>query len=85
MLVISSREFRANQSKYLGKAASGEDVILKSRTHGSFQLKPITEDDTLMSKSEMLNKIERARKSIEEGKGIHVSTRENLMDFLDKL
>jgi len=85
MLVISSREFRANQSKYLGLAASGENVVLKSRTHGSFQLKPITEDDTLMSKSEMLNKIESARKNILDGKGIHVSTRETLMDFLDTL
>ena len=28
MIVVSSREFRANQSKYLGMAAKGEDVVL---------------------------------------------------------
>ena len=47
MLVISSREFRANQGKYLGMAADGEDIVLKSRGQGSFKLVPITEDDTL--------------------------------------
>lgn len=38
MLVISTREFRANQSKYLGMAADGEDIVLKSRGWGSLRL-----------------------------------------------
>lgn len=38
MVVVTSKDFRANQSKYIGYAHSGEDVILKSRV-GS--LKPM--------------------------------------------
>ena len=51
MTIISIRDFRANQGKYLGLAASGESVILTSRT-GSFKIVPITEDDSLVSKRE---------------------------------
>ena len=32
MLVVSTRDFRTNQTKYLNKANAGEHVILKSRT-----------------------------------------------------
>ncbi|WP_260389116.1 hypothetical protein [Weeksella virosa] len=38
----------------------GEDVILKSRENGRFKLVPITEDDTLMSKEEFFNKLDRS-------------------------
>ena len=38
MLVISSREFRANTGHYLDLVAKGMDVILKSRALGSFRL-----------------------------------------------
>ena len=39
-MVITARDFRANQSKYIGIAHSGEDVILKSRA-GSVRLMPL--------------------------------------------
>jgi len=39
-MIVSSRDFRANQSKYIGYAHSGEDVILKSRA-GSVRLTPV--------------------------------------------
>lgn len=44
MLVVSTRDFRTNQTKYLNKANAGEHVILKSRT-GSFKIVPISSDD----------------------------------------
>ena len=40
MVVVSSRVFRANQSRYIGIAHRGEDVILKSRA-GSVRLIPV--------------------------------------------
>jgi hypothetical protein len=43
MLIISMREFRTNQGKYLGMAGNGEEVILKSKENGSFPLTPVTE------------------------------------------
>ncbi len=39
-MIVTSRDFRANQSKYIGYAHSGEDVILKSRA-GSVRLTPV--------------------------------------------
>lgn len=69
MTVVSIRDFRANQSKYLGLAAGGESVILTSRT-GSFKIVPITEDDSLVSKKEFFARINEARKSNAEGRSI---------------
>ncbi len=43
MVVISTRDFRANQTKFLNMAREGEDVILKSRSNGSFRLTPVEE------------------------------------------
>jgi Phd_YefM. len=68
MLVISTREFRDKQGKYLGMAAKGEDIVLKSRGKGSFKLVPVTEDDTIMSKEELDAVIERGLQSIKAGK-----------------
>ena len=45
MLVISSREFRANTGRYLDMVAKGMDVILKSRSLGSFRLTPVKESE----------------------------------------
>lgn len=47
MIVISTRDFRANQSKFMELANKGEDIILKSRKNGSFKLVPVSEEDSL--------------------------------------
>ncbi len=42
MVVISTRDFRTNQTKYLNLAKAGEHVVLKSRA-GNFASSPMTE------------------------------------------
>lgn len=64
MLVISMREFRANQSKYLGLVNKGEEVVLKSRENGSFALTPVTEFTTLIPKEHILEPDEDLKKAI---------------------
>ena len=64
MLVISMREFRANQGKYLKLVRSGEEVILKSRENGSFALTPITELTTLIPKEYVLEPDEDLKKAV---------------------
>lgn len=54
MLVISTRKFREKQGEYLGLAAKGEDVILKSRSIGSFKIVPVVENDILIDKKYIL-------------------------------
>ena len=46
MQIVSTREFRANQGKFLNAAKRGESVLLTSR-YGSFKITPITEEDNL--------------------------------------
>lgn len=85
MIIISGREFRANQGKYLGLAAKGENIILKSRDNGSFRLVPVAPDDSLMSKEKFEEKINRAKQSIEAGEGKTVRSKKELLDYLDSL
>ena len=44
MIVVSTKDFRANQSIFMDMANKGEDVILKSKRNGSFKLVPIEEE-----------------------------------------
>ena len=44
MTIVSTTDFRANQTKYLGMVDRGEHVILKSR-RGSYRLLPVEEED----------------------------------------
>ena len=85
MLVISTREFREKQGKYLKMVAKGEDVVLKSRNEGSFKLTPVTEDDTLMSKEEFFAKIDKALDEARQGKGIKITSKEELEAYFDSL
>ena len=52
-MIVTGRDFRANQSKYIGMAHSGEDVILKSRA-GNVRLIPV---DTLDMSGQGENKV----------------------------
>jgi antitoxin (DNA-binding transcriptional repressor) of toxin-antitoxin stability system len=54
MIVISMREFRANQGKYLDMVKNGTELILKSRESGSFALTPITENHTVIPREYIL-------------------------------
>lgn len=85
MEVISSRDFRSNQSKYLGMAAKGHGIIIKTRSLGSFKITPLTEDDTLMSKEEFFRKLDRAREEIKSGKGTLLKTKGDIDKFLESL
>ena len=85
MLVISSREFRANQGKYLSMVANGEDVILKSRGMGSFKIEPVTEDDTLMSKEAFFAKIDEALEQAKRGEVYRMQDDESLSDFIKRI
>lgn len=49
MKIISARDFRENQSKYLGFVDKGESVILQVRG-GCYKIMPVSDDDVLMSR-----------------------------------
>ena len=85
MLVISSREFRANTGRYLDMVAKGMDVILKSRSLGSFRLTPVRESDVVMSEKEFYEKLDRSILQAQEGKIIRQKESESTDDFIDRM
>ena len=64
MIVISTRDFRANQTKFLNMAKGGEDVILKSRSSGSFKLTPVEEEDAVVKKRDITEDIVAALRQV---------------------
>ena len=67
MTVVSTRDFRTNQTKYLNMAQAGEDIILRSRA-GSFKITPITEDDSLTSKTTLEASLRHALQEVVDAK-----------------
>ena len=84
MVVVSSREFRANQRKYFDLALTN-DVVIKSRSHGSYKLVPVSEDDTIIDSSALQAKIAKGIAEYEQGKVIAMADGETMDGFLNRL
>jgi len=73
MLVVSSREFRANQKSYLDQIDEGIEIMIHRGRNKSYKLVPVTEDETLMSKEEFFEKIDLAIQQAKEGKAVKLT------------
>ena len=49
MEIVTAREFRSNQGKFLTAARSGQSVLLTSR-YGNFKIIPVSETDEIVEK-----------------------------------
>ena len=56
MIIVSGRDFRANQSKYVGYAHKGENVVVKSRV-GAWRVVPVTDSDIIVKRSEVAQEL----------------------------
>jgi antitoxin (DNA-binding transcriptional repressor) of toxin-antitoxin stability system len=65
MVVVSTRDFRTNQTKYLNMAKSGEHVVLKSRA-GSFRIFPEDSKDTIDAPRDLMNELRNALTEVKE-------------------
>lgn len=88
MTVITGRQFRANQSKYIRMAHSGEKVILTSRA-GSAELTPISDEDIKFHEYVNSEKFKdfaaKVVREYEEGKGITLRCAEDVDNWFDSL
>ena len=84
MVVVSSREFRANQKKYFDLAQSNL-VVIKSRNHGSYKLVPVDDSDFIMNEAELSAKINRGIAEYEQGKAIAMAAGESSEEYLTRL
>ena len=83
-MVVTGSAFRANQSRYIGYAHNGEDVILKSRA-GSVRLIPIDTSETKTGSRDLAVELRIALSDVKEsmqGKKKLLSW-EELLDELD--
>ena len=84
MVVVSSREFRANQRKYFDLARSN-DVVITSRSHGSYRLVPVSESDTLIDQATLDAKIRKGIADYESGRVHRMNEGESSEDFLGRM
>ena len=84
MISLPSREFIANPSKYFDLARTN-DVVITSRSHGSFRLVPVMEDDTLIDRATLDAKIRQGIADYEAGKVYRMSDGESTEDFLGRM
>jgi hypothetical protein len=84
MVVVSSREFRANQRKYFALARVN-DVVITSRSHGSYRLVPISESDTLIDRDTLDAKIRQGIADYESGKVHRMEEGESSEEFLTRM
>ena len=84
MVLVSSREFRANQKKYFDLAKSNT-VVITSRTHGNYRLVPISDNDTIVDDVDLKAKINRGIAEYEQGKVTAIAEGESMQDFLNRM
>ena len=65
MVVVSTRDFRTNQTKYLQLAKSGEHVVLRSRA-GSFRIFPEDSKDTIDAPRDLMKELKNALTEVKE-------------------
>ncbi len=85
MTIVSTTEFRANQTKYLGLVDRGERVILRSR-RGNYHLSPATDEDVEEAKRDITGEICQGlrdwKEYLDTGKSDKFLTWEEMMDEL---
>ena len=83
MVVVSTRDFRTNQTKYLNLAKSGEHVVLRSRA-GSFRIFPEDSKDTIDAPRDLMKELKNALTEVKEaitGKRV-LQSADSLLDEL---
>ena len=84
MVVVSSREFRANQRKFFD-LAKNNDVVITSRSHGNYRLVPVSDDDIIIDSEALQAKINRGIAEYEQGKATAIAEGESMEEFLNRM
>lgn len=84
MVVVSSREFRANQRKYFDLALTN-DVVITSKSHGSYRLVPVKESDILIDQATLDARIRRGIEEYELEKVHRMEEGESVEGFLSRM
>ena len=83
--IVTSSEFKANQTHFFDMANKGERIILKSRLKGNFLLVPMSDEPAKMDEEQFYALIDHSIKQIEEGHFTKQMDGESIDDFVDRL
>ena len=78
------QRIQSHQRKYFDLARTN-DVVITSRSHGSFRLVPVMEDDTLIDRATLDAKIRQGIADYEAGKVYRMNDGESTEDFLGRM
>ena len=88
MSIVTGRQFRANQGKYIDMAHKGERVIISSKK-GFAELKPVSDNDKdIKDYKQSISFITHANKVLHDykmGKGITLKSHEDVDKYFDSL
>ena len=84
MKVVSTREFRANQASFFDMADAGEKIVIRRRSNRAYMLIPIEEEEFTLSPA-ALERIEKSRKDVEEGRYVAFDNAAEAQAFLENL
>jgi len=84
VLEISARQFRDKQKTIFDIADTGKQVVIRRGRKQSYILTPVSYDDFVVS-PELLEKIEKSKQQMKEGKYTECKTAEELNAYLDSL
>ena len=84
MLIVSSREFREKQAEYMDRADNGEQIIVQRGKNKAYAITPISDDDVYFT-PQVLARIKESIQQVREGKGVSISSQDELRNLLDSL
>lgn len=84
MIIVTSRDFRANQRKYFDLARTN-DVIITSRAFGSYKLVPVAKEDNVIDAETLDAKIKKGIEEYNKGKVYKMNDGEDMSGFLGRM
>jgi len=84
IIQTTSRHFRDKQKDFFDLADRGEKVIIRRGKKQAYLLTPVDDEDIYFT-PEMLDKINRSIKQVQEGMMTKIETEEELNQFLESL
>ena len=84
MIIVTSRDFRANQRKYFDLARTN-DVIITSRAFGSYKLVPVAKEDNVIDAETLDAKIKKGIEEYNKGKVYKMNDGEDMSVFFGRM
>ncbi|MDP4206815.1 MAG: type II toxin-antitoxin system Phd/YefM family antitoxin [Bacteroidota bacterium] len=82
MQVISTREFRDNQKKYLDLVDQNERVIVQRGRKKTYELRPLSETEYIQSDPEIMESIRQGIEDIKEGRVKRIKDPKNIWESI---